>query len=621
MGIAVDDPADDGRAAWAAWAGFLFVAGALAFLEFRDPFYFCQDDALVLELPATLFACRSLWQGILPEYNPCNFLGSPLLSVGGGLLYPPLWAAYAFARHVLGAEVATFDVFAIGHLIAGYWITWFAARRSGAGGILAALCAAGFVLAGPLVVMGRSWHVFATMAVFIPGLHILAQWLWRGGLERRWAIATGIALGLLYHAGFPQLFVIGTGLFMALIVLAAACRVMPWRQVVWLVPALMIAAALALPVYLRQREIAGGMLASDGGGEGVGGLLAAMLLPAPLVIARLPNYWGSLHLDHAGHFAYFGTVLLLLFLGQTVVAAVRGSAAADSAARAGAGAHELRRWWPLAAVAGLAFWMSLGDAGGLWRLMGLLPAGLRNNPFRVLPWFVFYAGLAAVTGPWRPAPRLRVAIAIGGLALLAWHVRNLDVAFYTYAFKPYPALDAEVRAALAPAGGPIHRGLACTAMRSIDPRLPAALPHNLNAAHGVPMFYGYDPVMQSHERFLRCLARLEAEPLATLQAYGVSHLLVHRTLFPGRLPESGNRFESMFPLCDAIAPSGLIDPALRFAGDAAVAGRQHFRSGPNRLTNVKRSTKGKVDPTSDSDALFQIMFRFGLQEPVIEHRR
>jgi hypothetical protein len=203
--------------------------------------------------------------------------------------------------------------------------------------------------------------------------------------------------------------------------------------------------------------------------------------------------------------------------------------------------------------------------------MGLLPAGLRNNPFRVLPWFVFHAGLAAVTGPWRPAPRLRVAIAIGGLALLAWHVRNLDVAFYTYAFKPYPALDGEVRAALAPDGGPVRRGLACSAMRSIDPRLPAALPHNLNAAHGVPMFYGYDPVMQSHMRFLRCLARLEADPKATLQAYGVSHLLVHRTLYPGRVPESGNRFESVFPLCDAIAPSGLIDPALAFAGDAAVA--------------------------------------------------
>ncbi|MFM7289975.1 MAG: hypothetical protein ACKO6B_01940, partial [Planctomycetia bacterium] len=74
-------PTMDGRL-WF-WAGLGFVAVAIALLELLDLYFFCQDDALALELPCVLLACRGIWQGLVPEYNPYIFLGSPTPMIGG----------------------------------------------------------------------------------------------------------------------------------------------------------------------------------------------------------------------------------------------------------------------------------------------------------------------------------------------------------------------------------------------------------------------------------------------------------------------------------------------------------------------------------------------------------
>src|SRR5207249_3528487 len=97
---------------------------ALTFLEWRDPFYFTECDNLTDCLPPILVGCRSIWQGVFPDYNPYLFLGSPLAGLGMySLTYPPLYLAYALARHVLGQEYATLEVFAILHLLGGFFAT------------------------------------------------------------------------------------------------------------------------------------------------------------------------------------------------------------------------------------------------------------------------------------------------------------------------------------------------------------------------------------------------------------------------------------------------------------------------------------------------------------------
>ena len=141
------------------WAGLAFVAAAIVLLELLFPYFFCQDDALSLELPAVLMTCRGIWQGLTPEYNPYIFLGSPTPDMSG--VYPPMYLAYGFARHLLGDEHATFDIFAAIHLLAGYCLTFVVARRMGVGAVLAALCGLTFVLSGPVLVMARCWHSFS----------------------------------------------------------------------------------------------------------------------------------------------------------------------------------------------------------------------------------------------------------------------------------------------------------------------------------------------------------------------------------------------------------------------------------------------------------------------------
>jgi len=560
-------PADAGPAwAWF-WAGLAFVAGALAALEIRDPYYFCQDDSLVLELPETLLACRAVWQGVVPEYDPFIFLGSPLLSLGGGLLYPPLYAAYAVARHVLGNEFATFDVFAIGHLLAGYCLCWLVARRLGASGPAAALFGATFSLAGPLVVMGRCWHAFNAMAVFIPGLALLADRLRRGPVGVGWAAATGLALGLFYHAGFPQLFVIGTGMFVLSVAALVGLGAVPRRRAAWLAPALALGAAIAVPMVVQQARLSRDMLPMGGGGDGIGGNLFSILLPYPLVEGRLPNSWASGNDHHGGHFYHFGLVAVVLFLAAIVriVGDVRrgGLRAVDPVTLV---------LVLMTIVSGL---LALGPIGGLWLLTGLLPRGFGNNPFRVLPWLVFNATLLGCLEIDRVAARLadrldagelprvggragftrlvRVAAAVLGAVFLAAHVACLDVAFYLYGFDPYPPLPAPLAAALSEDGRPQHRLVSIAAWRTSDPSYPLAVPHNLPAVYRLPALTGYSPVMQSHRGFVACTNRLMASPKEGLAAYGVRHVVVHRTLAPSVAPpRSANPFERVYPFAELL---------------------------------------------------------------------
>ena len=477
------------------WAGLGFVAAGFAFLELLDPYFFCQDDALTLELPAVLMSCRGIWRGMLPEYNPFIFLGSPTPAIGGS--YPLMYLAYGIARHLLGNEYATFDVFAAIHLIAGYCIMFFLARRLGIGPMLAVLASLTFVLSGPLLVMARCWHSFTVLAVAIPLFAVFVDRLRTGPVTWRWAVALGVALGAYYHSGFPQLFVLGCGIL------------------------LIHAAALT----------AAGLMSLDdaGGGDGVGGNLLSMLLPYPVAAGTLPNDWGSLNLQWNGHFYYFGTVLLIAFLAALATLLRRlfkpRGTTPDPAAFS---VMQLA----LTVPAIVAFLLALGESGGLWWLMGLLPVGLRNNPFRAMPWFVFFACLAGARYledfiASRPAVagqsleqrrgRLLAGVAGVGLVLVALHLTRVGIAFYTYGFRPYPELPTELAKVIGlDEAGRQQRLMSFAAMRSTDPSYPFALPHNLPCV------------------------------------YEVRWLVVHRTVWGGWDQQTPNRFENIFPFVELL---------------------------------------------------------------------
>ncbi len=550
------------------WAGLMFVAAVIALLELLDPYFFCQDDALSLELPAVLMNCRGIWQGLTPEYNPYIFLGSPTPIMGG--VYPPMYIAYGIARHLLGDEYATFDIFAAIHLLAGYCLTFAVARRLCVRPALAALCGLTFVLSGPVLVMARCWHSFSVLAVFIPLFAMLVDRLRSDPVTWRWPVATGAALGIYYHSGFPQLFVLGCGVMLVhAVALAALGLVPPWR-LRWLVPALALGAAISIPVFLQQWLLSQEITQTDaGGGDGVGGNLLAMLLPYPLVRGTLPNLWGSLNLQWNGHFYYFGTVLLVAFLASVVMS---GWWLFRDRSRLRNDVTSARLQLALAIPAIVAFLLALGQSGGLWWLMGLLPVGLRNNPFRAMPWFVFFTCVAGsrylqdllenprVYGghPTSEKQRRLLAGVVGiGVALVALHLTRIGIAFYTYGFRPYPPLPAELAELIGPDGnGRQQRIMSFGAMRTTDPSYPVSLPHNLPCNYEVPALLGYDPLVQRFGRYTACLERLGPEPQAGLAAYGVRWLLVHRTAWGGWKPETPNRFERVFPLLSLLRTLG-----------------------------------------------------------------
>ena len=550
------------------WAGLAFVATAFALLELLDPYFFCQDDALALELPYVLLHCRGIWQGLLPEYNPYTFLGSPTPVISG--TYPPLLLAYGIARHLLGDEHATFDVFAAIHLLAGYCLAFLLARRLGIGPVLSALASLTFVLSGPLLVMARCWHSFSVLATFIPLFALLVDRLRSGPVTWRWPLVTGVVLGLYYHSGFPQLFVLGCGLMLVHAAALAVVGLLPRRRLVWLGPALAFGAALSIPVFYQQWRLSRELSINDrGGGDGVGGNLLSMLLPYPLVQGTLPNSWGSLNLQWSGHFYYFGTVLLIAFLAA-VATLVWQRIGGRSKTATGGDSSRLRLALVIPAV--VAFLLALGESGGLWWLMGLLPVGLRNNPFRAVPWFVFFACLVGASyledglddrwpsgGQASAEKRNRVLAGIVGigLVLVALHLTRVGIAFYTYGFRPYPQLPAELAKLVEPAeAGRQQRIMTFAAMRSTDFSYPLALPHNLPVEYKVPAFYGYDPLVQRFGRYHACLERVLTEPQATLAAYGVRWLLVHRTAWGGWEPQTPNRFERLYPFVELLNTLG-----------------------------------------------------------------
>src|SRR5437762_12566947 len=106
---------------WWNLVGWLCLIGGFIGLQFVEPYYFTQDDALLGELPGILLGCRSLWEGTFPDWNPYVFMGSPLATIGfWAITYPPQLLSYAIARHLLGDEYATMEVFAALHLMAGF---------------------------------------------------------------------------------------------------------------------------------------------------------------------------------------------------------------------------------------------------------------------------------------------------------------------------------------------------------------------------------------------------------------------------------------------------------------------------------------------------------------------
>jgi hypothetical protein len=512
-------------------AGLALLGLALVMLETAQPFYFCRDDVLACDMPPLLFACRSVWSGVVPEYNPYAFLGGPLLSEGRGPTYPPLYLSYALARHAFGNEYATMDILAILHLTAGYLAIFAVARLAGMRGMVACVVGLTFALSGPLLIMGRSWFQVLAMGVYSPLLALAAERLRRRDTSWRWALTVGILIGLYYHAGFPQLWFFGVGFFLLHVAGLVVARAIPARRALWVLPALLIGAGLVFPLFDQQRRLAVAMRRSTAYGSGVGSYLLSFLFPYPLYHGTLPDGSGSLlDYQYGGHFFYYGSLMAVLFL----------FALADALARWGRLVPRRRgtHVWTFCGL--IAFVLCLGTQGYLWRLVEWLPMGLRNYPIRVLPLFLLFSLLSAglVLDRWlRQFTQRRgvgLVVAGGACLILMYHVSCARSSFYNYGFHPYPALPADLLQLVgSPDGKTPYRHLFCAPHRSFDPTYPYSLPHAMPVLYELPALTGYDPLLERKPDFMQVAERLDRDIDGTLRAYGVRWVLIHRTIWQG----------------------------------------------------------------------------------------
>ena len=514
-----------GDRTWA-WGGFLFLLAAFAGLEALQPYYFTQDDVLITELPGILLGCRELWSGYFPDFNPYTLMGTPLASIGGAsLTYPPTYFAYAVAKHLLRNEYALMEVLALLHLLPGYWIVRHLSKRVGMGPMASTLATLSFLLSGSILIMGRSWHMTLPMVVWVPLLLLSVLNLKEGGGGIRWALWTGAAIGIYYHVGFSQVWAFALlfwGLGILLFILSGG---IPLRRAIWTLPAFLFGLAIALPLLWTQVAATRDMVKAAGYGNGIGWGLASLFLPYP-VKALHPNVWGSTDLQYMGHFYYFGTLFMVLFVLALVVLV---TSKPKKALLSGA-------VWTLCGAA--AFWMTLGNQGGLWKLFSYIPIlkQVNNHPFRLLPFFVLFAVLSGgqvLEHLLRLLPSRRLTggvLSVVAMGLLAYHVAMARPSFYTYGFQPYPPLPPEM-SRLFEAGVEIPAGriLPISPPRSILPDYPLSLALSLPATYGVASVDGYDPLTQSRPPIRNAMALIYEDPAGALKAYGVRWLVVHQT--------------------------------------------------------------------------------------------
>jgi hypothetical protein len=489
----------------------------------------------------------------------------PVLAMGEGTTYPPMYLAYAVARHVLGNEYATADVLAAMHLLAGFAVTYLVARRLGFQDAIACLVGLSLVLSGAVLITGRCWPVFLLVPVFQPLLVLAADRLRQGPVGWRWATAVGLLLGLYYHGGFPQLWCFAVFFFLLHLACLWVWRTVPVGRLLWAVPALLVAAAAVLPLFVQQWRLSRDMGPYGGLGTGIGCRVWPFFLPYPLCQDTLPSGWGSTDFQYGGHFYYAGTLLGVLFLvavGDWLWAVVRR--------RRPRGIHV----WTCLAVVALV--LCLGDAGYAWKLVAMLPGGLNSHPFRILPFLVLFSSLAGGmmlqrllgwkkgtvpicaqpgterslvagrSGKWHPAGTrspfswMAAGVLAIGCGLLLYHVGCCRAAFYSYGFRPYPPLPEELAATLRwPSDATPYRSVCCAPQRTVDPTYALCLPHNLPTVYGLPALFGYNPLFEHKAAYRRVLERIGKDMGAGLRAYGVRWCLIHRTAFRELHPSPG----------------------------------------------------------------------------------
>lgn len=539
--------------------GLSVIVLAFYILERHQPFYFTQDDNYCQSLPVIVESGRSFFSGVFPQWNPHQLLGAPTACLGVyGLTYPPTYAAYAVARWVLHNEFLTLEVLAAFHLLAGYFLAYWAARTWRVSPPLAVAVALSYVLSGYMLIAGRSWGNMLAAMAWLPTLSVSLGILVHRPVSWRWAILTGLAVGVMFHAGFVQIWVYALGFLCLAALLFVWAREVPVQRALWLMPALLVGLAISMPLLFVQMRFGAGVMRmhNELGIEPKG--LLAMLLPYPFVSLRGQATPNDPFAVYTGQFYFSGGLFVLASL-LGVAGFARGKWTRTRVAQ------NYCLWF---AVLSLIF--AFGDRAYLWPLLCKLPwFGKFRNAERFLALFVFFTSLGGgivltrmfEKTRWSLAGKITVLLVVG--VSMIYHSSIAKSSFWYFPDAPYLPLPDRLEVALRPVD-PVRpqRIRSLMPLEPIPFRIPGpnyalGMDQNFASGYGLLALNGYDPLVYGHTFAIQYLFEKAAKHGSAWQdaasaiaaeavnrdevcrAYGVRWLILHGKLAP--------LFEAYFP--------------------------------------------------------------------------
>ena len=521
------------RIAWPI-VGFAFCLGALLLLEKSYPFYFSQDDSLDSILPVMLQGCRSVFDGVFPQWDPYQFLGAPTTVLGYyGLTYPLTFVSYGIARYILQNPNATVDVLAWLHILGGFAGLYWVLRREKCRPSISMLAACCYALSGYALIFTRSFVQFGSILLWMPLLIACLQSVQQKRPGWKWIAGFGGSMGMFFHAGHIQMWVYGILFVDLAILLLILTRRLPLNRLWSCVAGHFVGLALAAPLLVPEILVAVSSV-RYGDNRGIWTGLLGMFLPVSISHAPHPLDWGPGF--PIGEMYYSGTLFAVIALILLI---------ALLAMRWGPEMLGANAWFLCAVVALL---LALGDEGLLWKILSSLPGFNHFRfPFKFLGFinlFMMIAGAVALerlmrAKRWRIQVELTMVMAVFGL--LAYHCTLSTAAFYNFSFTPFPTPDPEITRRLIPAGGrdypkvlPANIGadgvlytLNVSGFRGRDPEYLDSFFNHWPTLYGVFSVDGYDPLVFESPEVRNMRQNIIEHPENALKEYGVKYFLCY----------------------------------------------------------------------------------------------
>lgn len=519
---------------WCSLGVGLFAA-AVVVLEWRQPFYFSQDDNLAVNLPQVIYGCRSAFAGVFPTWNPHLFMGSPTTSLGYyALTYPPTYFSYWLARTVLGNENCTLEVFAVFHLMLSYLVIYKAIVNEGCRAWIAMLGGLCAVLSGYALIFSRSWYQFSAVLLWTGLMTLCVQWFARGGRGWKWIATFGIVVGVAFHAGHVQMWVYSVLMADFAMALLMWSKAVEWRRVLTVIAAHLVALAIAAPLLVPEMIATRSAVRQFLDPRGIAPGLWNLFVPSSVIAGQHPVGWGGFDWNRIGEMYYSGT-LFIVICAMMMLSLLTRRWSRD----------EVRvNVWMLCAV--VAFVFALGSDGLLWTAMAELPGFDRfRYPFKFLAYIVLFSSIGGAVGLERflrrgAERRWNWAAVAVVLVLLAYHVQLSTAAFYSYQFKPFPRPDNEIAKRLArsdvrmtkfwPIGDLSNNGFLYGGFRSQDPHFIDSYMNEWPAVVGGYSIGGYNPLLARDAGVKLMEEKLASDRTRALHEYGVEYVLQYDAL-------------------------------------------------------------------------------------------